>query len=95
MEWVTDNWKIDINWKFDNRVFSSDVRNITWFINFQIVFIVFKQTVLYEFNWTLFSGKAILLTVVSFMILFLITGPMSLKLLNKKSILELLLGTKA
>ncbi|MCE0571438.1 ABC transporter permease, partial [Clostridioides difficile] len=41
-----------------------------------------------------FPVKAILLTVVSFMILFLITGPMSLKLLNKKSILELLLGTK-
>ena len=30
----------------------------------------------------------------SFMILFLITGPMSLKLLSKKSILELLVGTK-
>lgn len=31
-----------------------------------------------------FPVKAILLTVVSFMILFLITGPMSLKLLNKR-----------
>lgn len=42
-----------------------------------------------------FPVKAILLTIVSFMILFLITGPMSLKLLSKKSILELLVGTKA
>lgn len=41
-----------------------------------------------------FPVKAILLTIVSFMILFLITGPMSLKLLSKKSILELLVGTK-
>ncbi|NJB06878.1 ABC transporter permease, partial [Clostridioides difficile] len=41
-----------------------------------------------------FPVKAMLLTIVSFMILFLITGPMSLKLLSKKSILELLVGTK-
>ncbi len=42
-----------------------------------------------------FPVKAMLLTIVSFMILFLITGPMSLKLLSKKSILELLVGTKS
>ncbi|HGM3509067.1 TPA: FtsX-like permease family protein [Clostridioides difficile] len=41
-----------------------------------------------------FPIKAILMTVISFMILFLITGPMSLKLLNKNSILELLVGTR-
>ncbi|WLD27827.1 ABC transporter permease protein YxdM [Clostridioides difficile] len=41
-----------------------------------------------------FPIKAILMTIISFMLLFLITGPLSLKLLNKNNIFELLVGTK-
>ncbi|EQF25389.1 ftsX-like permease family protein, partial [Clostridioides difficile CD160] len=41
-----------------------------------------------------FPIKAILTTVICFTILFLITGPLSLKLLNKNNVLELLVGTK-
>ncbi|MDI0265350.1 ABC transporter permease [Clostridioides difficile] len=41
-----------------------------------------------------FPLKAILMTVICFTILFLITGPLSLKLLNKNNVLELLVGTR-
>lgn len=41
-----------------------------------------------------FPIKAILMTIISFMLMFLITGPLSLKLLNKNNIFELLVGTK-
>nr|UWI51574.1 FtsX-like permease family protein [Clostridioides difficile] len=41
-----------------------------------------------------FPIKAILMTIISFMLMFLITGPLSLKLLNKNNIFELLAGTK-